>query len=133
MKRAVLIFAIIAMVVISVAFWLFYSMQEFNILDSLHVIVIVLVLIFAGYVGFKRLSGAKRGEPDEDEMSKKIIQKTAAYSYYISLYWWVVLMIIKDRVLMDSDQLIGTGILGMAISFAICWMVLHFRGVRDDQ
>jgi peptidoglycan/LPS O-acetylase OafA/YrhL len=87
---------------------------------------------FALFIGFKRLTSAKRGEPAEDELSKKVILKTAAWSYYISLYLWVGILFIKDRVNLDSEELIGAGILGMALSWVICWMIFHFRGVRNE-
>jgi hypothetical protein len=87
---------------------------------------------FALFVGYKRLTSAKRGEPTEDEMSKLILQKTASLSYYISLYLWVFLLFVKDRISFDTEELIGTGILGMAITFAVVWMFLYFRGLRNE-
>ena len=65
------------------------------------------------------------------DLSKKVLQKTAAYSYYISLYLWLALIFIKDRITIDTEQLLGTGILGMAIIFALCWILFNFRGIRN--
>jgi len=39
---------------------------------------------------------------------------------------------IKDRVEMDNEQLIGTGVLGMAVSFVVCWLFIKFRGLRHE-
>ena len=33
---------------------------------------------------------------------------------------------------MDTEVLIGTGILGMAVTFALCWVILNFRGIRNE-
>jgi peptidoglycan/LPS O-acetylase OafA/YrhL len=73
-----------------------------------------------------------RGEPAEDELSKKLLLKTAAWSYYVSLYLWVAMLFIKDRVNLDTEEILGAGILGMAASFAICWLILNFRGIKNE-
>lgn len=131
MKRAFIIFLVAAIVLTSAAIWFFSSGQSLNRMDFLHFGIILLLVIFALFIGYKRVTSAKRGEPQEDELSKKILQKTAAYSYYISLYLWVALIYIKDRITFDTEQLLGTGILAMAITFASCWLFFNFRGLRN--
>jgi len=132
MKRTIILFLVAAVVVASVAVWLLSSGGNLDLMDSLHFGVIILVVLFALFVGYKRLVSVKRGEPAEDELSKKVLLKTAAYSYYISLYVWVFLLFIKERIRFDSDQLIGTGILGMALTFGVTWMILNFRGIKNE-
>lgn len=132
MKRTIILFFVAALVVASVTVWLLSSGGNLDLMDSLHFGVIILVVLFALFVGYKRLVSVKRGEPAEDELSKKVLLKTAAYSYYISLYIWVFLLFIKERIRFDSDQLIGTGILGMALTFGVTWMILNFRGVKNE-
>jgi peptidoglycan/LPS O-acetylase OafA/YrhL len=94
--------------------------------------IIIIVVAFAVFVGFKRLSSTRRGEPAEDELSKKVMQKTSSLSYYISLYLWLAIMYFSDRFKYETHTVIGAGILGMAITFAICWIVINFRGVRNE-
>jgi peptidoglycan/LPS O-acetylase OafA/YrhL len=132
MKRAILLFIIAGMVIVSVIIWQLNGFSEFNSADILHAANIILLVAFAMFVGYKRLTSAKRNEPTEDEMSKKILQKTASLSYYISLYLWVFLLFIKDRITFDTEELIGIGILGMAITFAVVWMFVNFRGIRNE-
>ncbi len=132
MKRTIILFIIAALVVASVTVWLLSSGGKPDLMDSLHFGVIILVVLFALYVGYKRVVSIKRGEPAEDELSKRVLLKTAAYSYYISLYIWVFLLFIKDRIHFDSDQLIGTGVLGMALAFGITWIILNFRGIKNE-
>ena len=120
MKRALVIFLVAALVLGTSAIWFFTSGQNLNRMDFLHFGIILILVVFALFIGYKRVKSAKRGEPQEDELSKKILQKTAAYSYYISLYLWVALIYIKDRITIDTEQLLGTGILAMAITFACC-------------
>jgi len=131
MKRTIIIFILAATVMVTSGLWFFNSEQQLNRMDLLQFGVILILVLFALFIGYKRLTSAKRGEPAEDELSKKVLQKTAAYSYYISLYIWVALIYIKDRITFDTEQLLGTGILAMAITFALCWVVFNFRGVRN--
>ncbi len=132
MKKAIVVFVVAAMVLITTGLWIFSSTEEFKPFDLLSFGIIILVVAFAVFVGYKRMTSAKRGEPTEDEMSKKVLLKTAAWSYYISLYLWVAMLIIKDRVNLDTEEIIGAGILGMAVSFAVCWLIFNFRGTRNE-
>lgn len=132
MKKTLPLFIVAGLVVLSTAIWLFTSGTEYNTMDIVHLGVIVLIVSFALFVGLKRVSNAKRGEPVEDELSKKILQKTAAISYYISLYIWVFLLFLKDRVKFDTEELLGTGILSMAVVFGLSWFVLNFTGLKND-
>lgn len=101
-------------------------------MDLFHFGVITLIVGFAVFVGLKRLRSEKRGEPVEDELSKKILQKTAAISYYISLYIWVFLIFLKGRVKFETEELLGTGILAMAVTFGITWLIFNFKGIKND-
>ncbi|TNF43865.1 MAG: hypothetical protein EP310_04035 [Bacteroidetes bacterium] len=132
MKKTVILFIVAGLVIVSLIVWQFKGFSRFNPADILHIGIIILVVAFALFVGFKRLTSVKRGEPTEDEMSVKILQKTASFSYYISLYLWVFLLFIKDRITFDTEELIGTGILGMAITYALVWIFLNFRGLRNE-
>ena len=132
MKRTVIVFIVAVLVLIATGLWILSSTGNFKPFDLVEFGIIILVVAFALFFGYKRLTSARRGEPTEDELSKKVMLKTAAWSYYISLYLWVAMLFIKDRVNLDTDQLIGAGILGMAVSFAVCWLIFHFRGVRNE-
>ena len=133
MKRTLVLFILAAMVVATTALWLFMSggVSGKSLLENLHIPVIFLVVAFAVFVGYTRLRSHRRHEPAEDELSRMILLRTAALSYYISLYWWVFLLFIKDRVVVETEVLLGTGILGMAVAFAGAWLFFYFRGVRE--
>jgi peptidoglycan/LPS O-acetylase OafA/YrhL len=93
---------------------------------------IILVLIgFGVFVGLTRLKSDKRGEPAEDELSKKILQKASSVSYYISLYLWLGIMYYSDKTTIETHTLIGAGILGMAVIFFISWLFYKIRGMKD--
>ncbi len=132
MKRAIIIFILAAVILASVAIWLWISSGSLKPFDILSGGIIFLLIAFSFFIGFRRLTSARRGEPTEDELSKKVLLKTAAWSYYISLYLWVAMLFIKDRVSLDTEEIIGAGILGMAVSWVICWFVFNFKGVRNE-
>jgi len=132
MKKSLLVFVVAGLIMATTLLWVVSSADGLNKPDAIQFGVIGLLVAFAVFVGIMRLKSEKRGEPAEDERSKFILQKSAAWSYYISLYLWVAVLYIKDRISMDTDQLLGTGILGMAISFALCWLVFNFRGIRHE-
>lgn len=132
MKKALLVFIVAALVLVTVGIWIFSVRGAIKPFDLVSFGVTILVIAFAVFVGFKRLNSARRGEPAEDELSKKVMQKTASLSYYISLYWWLVIMYFADKLNYETHSFIAAGILGMAVIFAVCWLVFNFRGIRNE-
>lgn len=130
MKRIVLMGVIILMVVATVYLWI--SNSGLSEGEGPFLGIIALILVFAGFLLIRRIKSWKAGEPQEDELTKKMMVRTAALSYYFSLYLWVFLLYMQDRVAFDKDQLIGIGIVGMAVIFALSWLFYHFRGVPND-
>jgi hypothetical protein len=132
MKRSFWIFLVVALVVFSSGAWLLNSSGSLPAFEIIQFGVIGLLIVFAAYFGFTRLRSERRGEPAEDEMTRKEMQKTASLSYFISLYLWVVILYLKDRIIMDIEVWIGTGIMGMALTFGIVWVIIHVRGLRNE-
>lgn len=133
MKRSLLVFIVAGLLIIGVLLWISTSSTILKEIDFLHLGIITALVAFAIFFGIKRIKSERRKEPVEDEMSKKILQKTAALSYYISLYMWVFIIFIKDRIEMDTEEWIGTGVLGMAITFALTWIFFYFKGIKNDE
>jgi len=100
-------------------------------LEAWQLMIIFLLVAMGLYVAFSRLRRVYRGEPVEDELSKKILQKASSLSFYISLYLWVAMIYIKDRVTVDTEVLLGSGILGMAIIWVILVIYFKVRGLKD--
>jgi peptidoglycan/LPS O-acetylase OafA/YrhL len=132
MKKSVIVFILAALVLISTAIWIFSGSGKINAMELVSLGVIVLVVLFALFVGFKGISSIKKGEPAEDEMSKRVMLKTSSLSYYISLYIWLAIMYFSDKFSYETHTVIGAGILGMAVTFGICWLVINFRGIRNE-
>lgn len=132
MKKSLLIFTISFLVLTSISLHFYSVLNEYKTIDLLQFCSILIIIGFAIYIGIKRLRSEKIGEPVEDELSKKILQKTAAISYYISLYIWVFLIFLKDRVKLETEELLGTGILAMAMTFGITWFIINFKGINHE-
>jgi peptidoglycan/LPS O-acetylase OafA/YrhL len=120
------------MVLITTGLWFFSSSASVKLIDLLPFGIIILVVVFAVFIGFKRLSSVRRKEPIEDELSKKVLRKTAAMSYYISLYLWLFIMYIQDKVNLETHSILAMGMLGMAVCFAVCWLVFNFIGIKNE-
>jgi len=95
-------------------------------------IILLLVAAFASVVAIIRFRSFKNREPAEDEYTKKVMQKTASYSFYISLYLWLLISYFSEDSGMDTQQVIGLGVVGMAIVFAISWVVVKLIGLRNE-
>jgi len=132
MKKVVLMFVVVAIVIVTTVLWFMNIDTAYKPADLIELGVMILVVGFALYAAYRRLTSAKRGEPSEDELSKKIMQKTAAFSYYISIYLWLALGFFSDRLKLENHTIIGIGIMGMAVSFAICWAIINFTGLKNE-
>ena len=125
MKKSVIIFTVAALVLFAAVLWMLSSSGGFKTNEPGSFIIIVLLITFAVFIGYKRLASARRGEPAEDELSKKVMQKSAALSYYISIYMWLAIGYFSERLDYETHTIIGAGIIGMAITFAVCWLIFN--------
>jgi peptidoglycan/LPS O-acetylase OafA/YrhL len=132
MKKAVIALAVSVMVLAAMALWFFKVEKSISATEIITFGIIVILVGFGLFFAYRRITGVRRGEPGEDELSKKIMQKTAAWSYYISLYMWVFMIWLKDRVTLDTEEVLGAGILSMAVIFFLCWTVIRIRGIRNE-
>jgi len=132
MKKAIMIFIVSAIVLASAIFWLITLGAEFSSTNIFQFGVLFIIVAFAVYIGFKKLGNAKRGEPVEDELSKKVKTKAAAMSYYVSLYWFLVLMYISDKLDLETNTTLGIAILGMAIFWFVFWIYYNSKGNTNE-
>ena len=123
---------LIGVVIISLGAWVYYSKNDsLEIADLMQYGILLVLVAFALMIGIGRLKSERRGEPAEDELSKKIMQQAASTAFYVSLYWWLILSFISDNWDMETGSVIGRGILGMAILFALCWVYYKMKGVKS--
>ena len=130
--RTSFVILLIGVVTLSLGAWVYYSKNDsLEIADLMQYAIIVVLLAFALIIGIRRLKSERRGEPAEDELSKKIMQKAASTAFYISLYWWLVMSYLSDNWEMETGSVIGRGILGMALIFVLSWFFYKMKGVES--
>lgn len=132
MKRGILLIILAIMVIASVVLWFTSTTKDISLGDIAMYGAILLVVGFAVFVAVNKIKSAKANLPTEDELSKKIMQKTASTSYYVSLYWWLFLMYFSDKLKLETHTQIGVGILGMAMLFASFWVYFNFKGKFNE-
>lgn len=132
MKKIIPLVVISVLVLGTTLLWFMNSGSQLSQAESWQFIVILLIVAFAGYILYSRVKSVKRGEPAEDELSKKILQKASSFAYYLSLYLWVAMIVVNDRVKMDTEVLLGTGILGMAVIWVALVIFFKVRGLRNE-
>jgi hypothetical protein len=131
MKRAVLAFTLSALVLAATILWLFGTKTNLTAGAIAQFVIILVLAGFGIYAGISRLQSKRRGEPANDEMSKKTMQKASSLSYFISIYLWLGVMYFSDKVKLETHTQIGMGILGMAVVFFICLLYYKIRGIKD--
>lgn len=132
MKKTVLVFIVTALVVTGIAVLVAIPGFEWNIEEILMTAGVVLLVGFGIFVGIGRARSLRKGEPAEDELSKRIMVRSSSYSYYLSLYLWLVIMYLSDKTEMETHSLIGAGILGMAVIFLLSWIFVKIKGLRHE-
>jgi hypothetical protein len=125
------------MVIVTVGIWIFQSGSETEVVTSkapeiIHVLIIATLFIFGIFIAYTRIKNEKQGLPSEDELSKKIRQKAAAWSYYFSLYVWVAALYLFHESNLEGNIIIGGGVLAMAILFGIFNLVFYKIGSINE-
>jgi hypothetical protein len=87
---------------------------------------IVTAILFAIFLN-KTWKDIKAGQPSEDERSKKIKMNAAGYSFFVSIYVWIGLLIFQD-LFNSCSQVVSSGIIIMAILFIIISVILNRKG-----
>jgi peptidoglycan/LPS O-acetylase OafA/YrhL len=132
MKKIVIVFVVAALIVITTILWISGKGTESGFLEFVQYGIVLTIVVFALFLGFKRFKSYREREPREDELSKRIVQKAASLSYYVSIYLWLAIMYFSDRIKYETHSIIGAGILGMAVTFGICWLITYIRGIRNE-
>jgi high-affinity Fe2+/Pb2+ permease len=131
MKKSYLALIISALVLGTTILWIASTKSQLSIPGIIQFGIIFVLAGFGVFIGLSRLKSEKRGEPAEDELSRKILQKASSTTFYISLYLWLGVMYYSDKTKLETHTLIGAGILGMAVIFCVCWVFYKLRGMKD--
>jgi peptidoglycan/LPS O-acetylase OafA/YrhL len=132
MKNAIITIFLSLFVIGGIIFYVSHPDFVLNFQEIAMILVLLVVLGFALYLAQLRIRAVRKKLPAEDEYSKKLMKKAASTSYFISLYLWLAIMYLSDKVVMETHTLIGTGILAMALVFALSWLFFNIRGMGDE-
>lgn len=130
-KKAIVIFVIGTLVLAGMAAWALKGKIVGNTGEIAMAGVVFILVGFAAALGASRLRSRRRGEPGEDELSKRVMTKAASLAFYVSLYLWLFVAYISDKVTLPAHSLIGDGIVGMAVVFLLCWLGVRAFGMKD--
>ena len=131
MKKAIVIFMIGTLVLAGLAAWALKGKVEGHAGEIAQAGVVFILVGFAAALGVSRLRSRRRGEPAEDELSKRIMTRASSLAYYVSIYLWLFIMYIGDKTTLPAQTIVGTGIAGMALVFLLCWLGVKFFGMKD--
>ena len=132
MRKAIVVGILAVILVITLILWMINSERGLNTTSILMLSIQIVVVAFAILVIYRRVTAARQNLPAEDEMSKKILRRGAATSYYVSLYLWLALMFFEERIDLERSTLIGAGILGMAVIYALSWVYHSYLRQSHD-
>ena len=132
MKKTITVFVISALLIVSVVLWALKGRGMGNTRELLSAGVIFILVGFALFLGMSRMRSHLRKETPEDELSKRVMTKASSLAYYVSIYMWLCISYLSDRITIPRHSLIGAGIMGMALVFFFCWLYVKTRGVKSE-
>ncbi|MCB0654500.1 MAG: hypothetical protein KDC57_00120 [Saprospiraceae bacterium] len=129
MRKDFLIWMVAGLVLITVGIWLINSGTSGEAGFFLLPVVVLIVVGFAVFVGIRRYRSYRINEPQEDEYSIRLMTRATSVAFYLSLYWWLVVMYFSDQLQLEAHSIIGGGILGMALLFVSSWLYFRIKGI----
>lgn len=131
MRKSLIIILLSALVLVTTLIWLINSPALVEFPGIFFPVILLIVIGFGIFIGVRRIRSIQSGQPAEDELSLKIMQKASSASYYFSIYLWLLLMYLSDKSEWETHTLIGAGILGMAIILVLCWIFFKMIGLKN--
>jgi hypothetical protein len=131
MKKAIISFVIGSLILAALVLWALKGRMAGNTSEIVMGGIVLVLVGFAVYLGVSRLRSHRRGEPGEDEFSKRVLIKASSLAYYISIYLWLFVMYVSDKTTLEAHSLVGAGILGMAVVFLLCWLGVKAFGMKN--
>ncbi len=131
MKKTIAGFVISALVLAALVLWALKGRISGNIQEIVMFGIVLVLVGFAVFLGVSRVRSLRRGEPGEDELSRKVMTRASSLAYYISIYLWLFVMYISDKTSLAARSLVGAGILGMALIFLFCWLGVKAFGMKN--
>jgi hypothetical protein len=99
-------------------------------LEIIHVVILVSVIATGLYLLYRSFLSGRRTEPDDDEMSVKVLYRAASGAFMMALYMWGGLIYLFAKTSIDPAILFGSGILGMVVLFGTSWLYFNLKGIN---
>lgn len=119
--KSVLLFVLALAVAIGLVI---YAFSSGNLgYSAILIIIAAILLFFFGFFALRRYKDAKLGLPFEDERSKRVMEKAAAKSFFVSLYVLLFIGMFSEGLIKfrDVSQATGTAVGIMALLFFAFW------------
>ncbi|HNS31165.1 MAG TPA: DUF2178 domain-containing protein [Tenuifilaceae bacterium] len=130
MKKLIVAFALLAF--LGIGFVVFKTTGHLSNMDTLSMVIFLLLVgVGIGWL-IKKVTTVKKSEKIEDELSKRILEKTSSLSFYVSIYLWLVISILSDRIFLPLEQIVGYGLIGMAFIYFVIWSFYKVKGFKDE-
>lgn len=104
-----------------------------TVFEAVYVVLIAVFFLLSIYFASRRRKLRKQGLPQDDELSRKVNEKAAATSFYISLILWLLLIYLQSHSEINSKWILLFGIVGMAITFIISWLIFNHSGINYEE
>lgn len=99
--------------------------------SSFLVIIAAILLVFFGLFALRRYKNSSKGFVFEDERSRRILEKAAAKSFYVSLYVLIAIGYLSEGRInfQDVSQATGSAIGIMGLLFFSFWMYYNKKEI----
>lgn len=125
--------AVVAILVLATASLYALEAEDFGSLIPLFII--AAIIIFMALFILRRYKDVKKGMPLDDERSKKVMNRAAAASFYVTLYWLLFISFFEEffakmfkAEYLTASQTVGGGVAGMAVMFFVFWVYYNKKG-----
>jgi len=131
--RIVLLIAVFIAAVLGAAIY-FFGSSSMEFWDFSSIGIVLLLLIGAGVMIFKKAKSVKSGLPVEDELARKVNHKAGYYAFLGSMYFGLALMFFRDSFQkfglpdLACESLIGLQIVFTGLVFIVSYFVLDWKG-----
>jgi hypothetical protein len=125
-----LLFAVVVLVLISIAFYLYYA-QTLDLAEITIFAIIGLILLFAIYILWDKTRNEAKGLPAADERTKINTYRAGYYGFIAAIWSAVFTPVVVDILFnfeMPVDYLAGAVVIISGLVFVISYIVLSRKG-----
>lgn len=104
-----------------------------SVAEIVYVIMLFIIISLSVYLSIKRSSAIKAGLPADDELSRSNIQRAGSFTFFVSLFAWLILLIIEVHGNIESKYIFSFGLIFSSLMFMISWAILQAGGLENEK